>query len=349
MNSIVNIQLNSANYTAQLIYVAGSNNDSTPTNLIVECLDPNSNIVYIAIPLKQQKDPVSDVHDIINATGGNVNLTLNNYIKTNGNSVVQSPNNKNGQFPITITLDAESEIPIDTLYPTKKFYQINSIPGINISSNPTKNTNAKLQQQDLDWVMTCDLLTEDGPTERQSVELGSTATIISFLMMTIMVVIVSYYLSPIVYNELGLYKLASSIGNNHLTLNFYWSVTLVLVAVASIVQGIRTKNLIYWFVFPAAILSYLAGTMSVLKIEGVANSTGWFNGDEYFKIYYEIVIGTCSILLARIVKICGILVLLSAVSGMFLSTNDIIFMSSVVLFLLLSFLMLTAVSYLNIF
>ena len=360
---LTNIQLNNVNYSAYSVIVASAPSSSTtPGFLIVKCYadvnDTTSNLVYIAVPLKvpppdgTPQTSSSDVDNIINASGGNmtVNLNLNNYIKSGGSCVVPSIN----QFPVTVTLDSTSAIPIEQ-YVNTPFYNIGSIPSLAVDSNVVTNKNATVQQQDLDWIMSCELLTEDGPTEKQKVDPGTTATTITLFMMVIMISCATYIAGPILYNGLGMFTLAKNIDTsnpNHYSINVYWGVTLILLAVMCISQGIKSNDTIYYFIAIALILSFFSATSGILKMKGVANpeGSGFANTEGALNVYWEIFSRNCYSTTGFILKILVFVLLVYsflAMCGSMASGNQFVFVTHMLMFILVAVLQLGAISYFN--
>ena len=358
---LTNIQLNNVNYTAYSVIIASSGASSTtPGHLIVKCYadvnDKTSNLVYLALPLKvptpdgTSNNSASDIDNIVNASGGttSVTLNLNNYIKSGGSCVVPSMN----QFPVTVTLDSTSAIPIQQ-YVNTPFYTVGSIPSLTVDLNVDTNKNATVQQQDLDWIMSCELLTEDGPTEKQKVDPGTTATTITLFMMVIMISCATYIAGPILYNGLGMFTLASkTLGNNHYSINVYWGVTLILLAVMCIVQGIKSNDTIYYFIAIALILSFFSATSGILKLRGVANAeeSGFENTDNALKVYSEIFSRNCYSTTGFILKILVFVFLVYsflAMCGSMSSGNQFVFVTHMLMFIGVAVLQLSAISYFN--
>jgi hypothetical protein len=358
---LTNVQLNNVNYSAYSVIVASSESSSnTPGYLIVKCYadvnDLTSNLLYLAVPLKvpppdgSPQPSSSDVDNIINASGGTttVNLNLNNYIKSGGSCVVPSINS----FPVTVTLDSTSAIPIQQ-YVNKPFYTIGSIPSLAVNSNVSNNKNAIVQQQDLDWIMSCELLTEDGPTEKQKVDPGTTATTITLFMMVIIISFATYTAGPILYNGLGMFNLASkTLNGNHYSINVFWGATLILLAVMCIIQGIKSNDTIYYFIAIALILSFFSATSGVMKLKGVANAeeTGFANTDGALKVYSEIFSRNCYSTTGFVLKILVFVFLVYsflAMSGSMASGNQFVFVTHMLMFIGVSVLQLSAISYFN--
>lgn len=352
---LTNLMLDDVNYTAGVVYIAGPKNDS-PSHLIFECYsdikDPTSNIIYFVVPLiaDLNSNTTSDVDNIIEP--GNretVELTLNNYIKKNGSCFVQ----QQPTFPITITLDAESKIPIKS-YANKNFYVSSSINNLSIHSGT--DTNATLQHQDLDWIMSCELLTEDDNDKKKTpVDPSPTSTTISLFMMAIMIAGSAYLMGPIIYTESGMYKLATGVlRGNHYSINFYWAITLILLAVTCVWNGVSSNNNIYYFIAIALVLSYFGATSAIIKVPGVANQEGnAINKDpnqSIFAVYYAIFSKECYSMTGRMMKLLVfgglIYAYLTMVGSMAMGSNTV-FASHLIFFLLIAVLQLIAVLYFN--
>jgi hypothetical protein len=217
----------------------------------------------------------------------------------------------------------------------------------------SNNKNAIVQQQDLDWIMSCELLTEDGPTEKQKVDPGTTATTISLFMMTIMISGATYIAGPILYNGLGMYNLASkTLNGNHYSINVFWGVTLILLAIMCIIQGIKSNDTIYYFIAIALILSFFSATSGVMKLKGVANAgeTGFANTDGALKVYSEIFSRNCYSTTGFVLKILVFVFLVYsflAMSGSMASGNQFVFVTHMLMFIGVSVLQLSAISYFN--
>ena len=355
---LTNIQVNNINYSAYSVFIGSSSSSQikTPGHLIIKCYsdinDPTSNSIYFAIPLKPTKSDASntksDVDNIIDADGGVVELTVNNYIKNGADCFISAMSNSCQ----TITLGANSAIPIQE-YVDKDFYNISSIPNASVEQNVGNNKNAILQQQDLDWIMSCELLTEDGPTEKQQMDPGTTATTVSLLLMSIMIAFTVYIGGPILYKETGTYKfIKMGLNNNHYTVNVFWGITLILLGILCIVQGISSNTETYYFIAIGVFLSYFSGTSGILKMDGVANSQGdgFITTENPFQIYSEIFSSRCYSTTGRIIKIIIFFVLASSfvsmISSMALKSREA-FTTSLFIFLFIAFLQVSSVSYFN--
>jgi hypothetical protein len=352
---VVNIQLNHVNYSAQSFIIASSPVlSSSPGHLIIKCYedihDTTSNFVFVAIPLitPPTEKPDSEIDNIINSKGETVKLNLNNYIKSGGGCFVSNFTS----FPITITLDSDSAIPIKS-YRDKTFYTVGKIPDLAINGDPKTNRNATLYQQDLDWIMSCELLTEDGPTEKKTVDPDSTATTISMFLMTIIIATTAYISAPVLYTELGLLKLANNLDDKHISINMFWFVNLIILAIMCFSYGVKSQSSIYSFIAFGLVLSYYSATSAILKMPGIANENGtWFSETEgIFSMFSEIfLVWDCYSLIGKIIK--GLMIFLFIYSLSLLSTaiglgNSALFMSHLLLFLLFTLGLIETIIYLK--
>jgi hypothetical protein len=355
-----NIMLHDKNYIAYSVFIASSTgNSEKPMYLIVKCYsdvnDTTSNIVYLAIPLKidpQNKKP-SDVDNIINSTKdtASVKLSLNNYISTGDNCIVPPTTS----FPLTIILGADSEIPIMPQTNNTKFYNLGQISKLETIEkyDVSSQKNATMKQQDLDWIMSCELLTEDGPVKSEQIDPGATATTISLFLMAILIAGTVNVIGPIIYTGFGMYDLAQKLKGNHNSINFFWGVTLFLIAFMCIGQGSHDK--LFYFIAIGLGLSYFAGTSGVLKLNkpGIANLDGnWFdNTEEPLQIYREIFSSSCYYpIMGLIAKILIFVFLVSSfmtACGAIWAGSSAGFMFSMVMYLAFALLQLLSIKYLN--
>jgi len=340
-----NIQLNEINYSAVAVYIAGD--EKNPKYLIIECLadinDNNSSKIYLAVPLKvitDEKKPKSDVDNIINSTGGAVKLTVNNYIKTDANCIV----NQNKDYLTTIVLKDDSAILVHNTLPDN-FYKLSSFRDLNIDVTPQPN--GKMNQKDLDWIMSCELLTEDGPEEKQLVDPGATATTITMFLMSIMIAGTTYLFAPIIYKDTGFYNMVrGKLNHNHYAVNVYFGITLIIMAILCFIQGVVNNIRIYYFLTIGLILSFFSGTNAVLKLEGVSNDKGDGFQDSHntFQVYSEFFELQCSTLSSfwRILYKSLIVILylyaLSAMFGGMAVKNNALFFGNLIAFFFISFL-----------
>ena len=289
---LTNIQLNNVNYSAYSIIVASIPSSTTaPGHLIIKCYadinDTTSNLVYLAVPLKidLQSDPKtkSDVDKIIDGSGiETVTLNLDNYINDKSDCVVSAINT----FPVTITL--ESEIPIQQ-HANTNFYDFHKIrPSPSVDSSVKNNKNATTKHQDLDWIMSCELMTEDGPNANLQMDPGTTATTITLFMMVIMISCATYIAAPILYKGLGMFSIATNIlDGNHYTINVYWGISLIMLALICFGKGLKSNNTIYYFIAVSLILSYFSATSAILQMKDVGNDGVFAKTDNPLAVYYE--------------------------------------------------------------
>jgi hypothetical protein len=323
-NRVTNIKYKDINYSAHDLYITDVPGGE-PNYLIIKCLsdinNSESNYVYVVIPLIQS-DPNdknrSDIDNIIDKPISDTisKFELNKYIKDYGKCNIFIDDSS----PVTISLGLDSAIPIQSYKGTKTFYGKDKLVGININT-PQKNgtANGSLKKQDMDWIMSCELLTEDGPTEKKKVDPGSTATTITLFLMVIMVSGCAYIGGPIIYTELGMFKMAEQVlGGNHYSINIYCRITLFFVALLCLIQGSIANGKMLLFMSMALVLSYFAGTKGVLKIQGVSN----MKGDDFattkspLQVYSALVSGDCYSLLGRIAKFCLLAILIGLFGGL---------------------------------
>jgi hypothetical protein len=145
------------------------------------------------------------------------------------------------------------------------------------------NIEGIISKQELDWVMSCDLLDENGeaypnPTMNGHASTVDSANTITFLMMSLMIAGAAYLIGPTVYNLGGLNTVAGLISDgaapNHYSINIYWGIILILSAVFCVIRGALIKQDMYYFLAIGLVLSYFAATSAILKLDGVANDVG---------------------------------------------------------------------------
>jgi hypothetical protein len=276
-----NIRVNEINYFAFSIYLHNTNAGSY--YLVVKCLadpeEPKAGHIFLAVPMTPGNS--SNVDEIIGASGadggGIAKLTLEAYIKPGSGSkskdFVSIPQN-NG--PMTIVAGS-SNIPVSATLSTNTYNTV--IGGLDITGATSPAT---LSKTSLDWYMSCDLLDDSGdpypnPTVKSAAKQKDTANTITLLMMAMMIAGGAYLIAPIAYGAMGIEKIAYFIDGktpNHYGINICWGFLLILSAIMCIAQGAITKDDIYYFFCIGLVLSYLAATKSVLKIENVANQNG---------------------------------------------------------------------------
>jgi len=306
---VTNIMLNDNNYSAYSIFLASDTGNSLSTiYLIVKCYadvnDTTSNLIYLAIPTKSDtsdNDVETDIDNIINATTKTpvVTLNLNDFIKTNVECSVTSTNT----FPVTITLD--TEILRKKLISTINCYNIHNIPHLAVDTDVKSHKNAFMKQQDLDWIMSCELLTEDGPSKIEKLDPDKTANTISLFLMSILIAGTANFIGPIIYTGFGMYAVAHSLNDNHYSANIFWGATLISVAILCIVQGIKSKDTLFYFIAIGLVLSYFAGTSGVLglgKSEITKDGNSFDNTEQPLQIYWEILSSNCNSTIGLILK-----------------------------------------------
>jgi hypothetical protein len=345
-----NIQIDNANYMAYSILITTDSASNLPNYLVVKCLadinDTTSKMVYIAIPITVLPDGntnKTDLDNIIEPNGASmVNMTLNNYIKDGKDCVKSTDNNI-----ITVTLDKDSGITINK-YVGKTYYAQSKLSGFKPNQDIKGNKNAKVAKKELDWVMDCELLTEDGK-KTEVIDLGSAAMTISLSMMTILIAGVVYLWGPIIYEISGIRsKIDTLSGNedlkgNHYAVNRFIGINLSIIAFMLFFYGFSNKDgQMYLFASFSLLLSYFAGTTGVLTKDGISNAdhTGFDKTDKMFAFYSSI---TRWYILPDIFKMSGIVfaimvfVLVLAIPGSFATENDGFILFNVVICIALIF------------
>jgi hypothetical protein len=289
-----NIKYNEQNYSAQNFYFK-TDAKGNQNYFLVECLDSNSIPLFIAIPLILSNDgsthSKTDIDTIISS--GNtpdIPLTLNNIISTTKNSIsIYTSNN------VVTVVTEPFQISTQTLTGVKTI-QDNFNTDVILSAttaNPAIPGTLQLQT-DLDWVMTCELLTEDGEVA-QIVEQESAAITITYFMSALIVVCFVYIVSPIFYKELFINRgVLAKLNYNHYAINFYFAIFFIVLSATFLIYGIRTNTRGFYFIFMAIILSFFSGRTAVFAIPGIANSNGtdFAKLDDPFSVFIAFFKGT---------------------------------------------------------
>jgi hypothetical protein len=302
-----NIQIDNANYMAYSILITTDSASNLPNYLVVKCLadvnDTTSKMVYIAIPitvLPSDNTNKTDIDNIIEPNGASmVNMTLNNYIKDGKDCVESTDNNI-----ITVTLDKDSEITINK-YVGKTYYAQSKLSGFKPNQDIKGNKNAKVAKKELDWVMDCELLTEDGK-KTEVIDLGSAAIAMSLFMMTMLIAGVVYLWGPIIYEISGMRSgIDKSFYQNHYAVNIFIGINFSIIAFMLFSYGASNDSQMFSFAALSLLLSYFAGTSGVLTKDGISNAdhTGFAKTDEMFAFYSSI---TRLYILPNIFKMSGI-------------------------------------------
>ena len=350
---ISNIQFNNKNFSAHHIYITGSSTQNDkPNYLIVECFEDSgsSNKIFVVFPFVENNGDPSDVDNIIKSKNGTVKFNLNKYIKPESKCFFKNP--ESSIFPVTITLDSKSQIPIKQ-HVGETFYTLTEIDSLSLHDG--SDNNATLQQQDLDWIMSCELLTEDGPEEKTQVDPGTTATTISLFMMAIMISGATYVSAPILYKEFGMYRLAMEVlDGNHYSINIFWLLTLLLLALTCLGNGIKSNNHVYLFITIAVMLSYFSGTSAMTKVEGVGTADNTRidkkENQSIFAVYYAIIFGDCETwtgTLSKWVIAFGFVFSYLVMAGSAATGSHMAFVSNMILFLIFAVALLRMMLYVN--
>ena len=287
-----NIQIDNVNFMASSILITTNTPSNLPNYLVVKCFadinDTTSKMVYIAIPitvLPSENTTKTDLDRIIEPSGSSmVNMTLNNYIKDGKSCVVTTDNNI-----ITVTLDNDSGISINK-HIGKSYYSQSNLSSFKPNQSVKGNKNAVLAKKELDWVMDCELLTEDGK-KMENIELGSTAITISLFMMTMLISGVVYLWGPIIYEVSGMKSgINTSLQGNHNSVNLFIGINFSIVAFMLFTYGASKNSQMHSFAALILLLSYFAGTSGVLSKEEISNADhSWFaKTDDMFAFYLSL-------------------------------------------------------------
>ena len=289
-----NVQIDNDDFTAYSILITTDSASNLPNYLVMKCFadinDTTSKMVYIAVPITVLPDGnanKTDLDNIIEPNGATmVNMTLNNYIKDGKDCVESNDNNIT-----TVTLDKDSVITINK-YVGKTYYAQSKLSGFKPNPDIKGSKNAKVAKKELDWVMNCELLTEDGE-KTEVIEVGSTAITMSLFMMTMLIAGVVYLWGPIVYESFGINSgIKNSFQGNHYAVNLFIGINFSIVALMLISYGASASNNSQMYFFAALILmlSYFAGTSGILSKNGISNAdhTGFEKTDDKFAFYSSI-------------------------------------------------------------
>jgi hypothetical protein len=287
-----NVQIDNVNFMASSIMITTNTASNMPNYLVVKCFadinDTTSKMVYIAIPinvLPSENTTKTDLDNIIEPKNASmVNMTLNNYIKDGKSCVVSTDNNIT-----TVTLDKDSEITINK-YVGKTYYAQSKLTSFKPNQDIKGNKNAVLAKKELDWVMDCELLTEDGK-KTENIELGASAITISLFMMTMLISGVVYLWGPIIYEISGMRSgINTSLHENHYAVNLFIGINFSIVAFMLFSYGASNNSQMHSFAALILFLSYFAGTSGILMKDGISNADhSWFSKtDDMFEFYSSI-------------------------------------------------------------
>jgi hypothetical protein len=159
--------------------------------------------------------------------------------------------------------------------------------------------------------------------------------------MTTLIVSAVYYSAPMIYSEFGMHSLAKMLFENHITINRYWSLILLIFTILCVSRAGNAKEPIYYFIAISAMLSYFAGTNSILKNPAIGNSneSDFKSRDNSFTIFSEIFSGECTSATYKYLKYFMVLLLVGALIGMCVGTaekKDTAFVVSLILYLVFS-------------
>ena len=284
-----NVQIDNVNFMAYSILITTDSASNLPNYLVMKCFadvnDTTSKMVYIAVPITVLPDGntnKTDLDNIIEPNGATmVNMTLNNYIKDGKDCVESNDNNIT-----TVTLDKDSGITVN-MYVGKTYYAQSRLSGFKPNPDTKGSKNAKVAKKELDWVMDCELLTEEGK-KTETIELGSTAITMSLFMMTMLIAGVVYLWGPIVYEVFGMNSgIKNSFEGNHYAVNLFIGINFSIISLILFSYGASNDSQMYSFAALIIMLSYFAGTSGVLTKDDISNAdhTGFEKTDKMLAFY----------------------------------------------------------------
>lgn len=286
---ITNVQYNSNNYTAESIVLCDYK-DSVGTfgYFVVKCYqDPNStssNLIYVALPLVMGGNDATetDVDAIINGikskSSSLVTVDIDSHIDDSQKCTTMGPT-AGGEFPVTITFSKPITLK-QTNVPPLQFYPNSSLSGLNIGQ--TKN--AQPQKKDLDWIMTCEMLGDDGNSKDVKVNVNPpTATTMSYFAMVLLIVCAAYYAGPMFYKATGIedYVSGNNSGFDHFSVNVFVGFNMLIAAVLSIFYGLQ-NGAVFSFIGLSILFSFRAGTVGILSSKEISDN---YKNDNWFKFY----------------------------------------------------------------
>lgn len=348
---IANIQYNNNNYTSESIVICNYK-DAVGTfgYLVIKCYqdtkNTSSNLIYVTLPLVIGGNDVTetDIDKIINGIKENssslVTVDIDSYIDDSKKCTVNSPK-EGGNFPATITFSEPITLK-QTNSPSLELYENTNLSGLNISQ--TKN--AQCQKKDLDWIMTCELLGDDGNVKDVKVNANPpTAITMSYFAMILLIVCASYYAGPMFYKVSGVEDYVK--GNldkfDHFSVNVFVGFNMLIAAVLSIFYGIQ-NGMVFVFIGLSLLLSYRAGTVSILSSKEISEN---YKNDNWFKFYSKGLFHNDD-LKTRFIAIGSLFLLtiwISSMSTTMALKNDVGFSISLGVFVASIFLILTFYAY----
>lgn len=286
---ITNIQYNDNNYTSESI-VFCNYKDAVGTfgYLVVKCYqDPNntsSNLIYVALPLvmggndAKETDIDAVIDGIKSKSSSLVTVDIDSHIDDSKKCTVNGPR-EGGNFPATITFSEPIKLK-QTNSPPLEFYENTSLKGLNI----VQNANAQCQKKDLDWIMTCELLGDDGNVKNVKVDVNPpTATTMSYFAMVLLIVCAAYYAGPMFYKVSNIedYVKGNLSNFDHFSVNVFVGFNMLIAAVLSIFYGIQ-NGAVFSFIGLSILLSYRAGTVGILSSNEISDN---YNNKNWYKFY----------------------------------------------------------------
>ena len=305
----VNIQYNDNNYTAESLVICDFNDEvGTLGYLVIKCYqDPNdteSNVVYVALPLVADGNDAAetDIDAIINGIKSNstlqVSVDIDSHIDDKNKCTVMTSAN-GGDFPATITFSKPIKLK-QTNTPPMTFYASSNLSGLNIGQ--TKN--AQTQKKDLDWVMTCELIGDDGNTKDIKLNVNPpTETIMTYFAMILLIVSGAYYAGPVFYKESGIQAyVAGKTDLDHFSVNVFVGINMFIASLLSLIYGLQ-NGMIFVFIGVSLILSFRAGTVGILSSKEVSEN---YDNKKWFGFYKRLFTPTLYGILSLFLLTAGI-------------------------------------------
>jgi hypothetical protein len=289
-----NVKIHDVNYFADALYLKYQT--TSEYYLIIKCLsdanDQNSNALFFAIQLTPaQRGAEKSFIDKLLSSGNNKQHTIDlEPFLQDGNGKISNEENR------AITVIAPFKIPFSESITNSNIFG-SSIAGLKLDADLP----AALTKQDLDWVMSCDLLDENGtpypnPTMNDASQQKDTAYTITFLMMTLLIAGSANMMAPIVYKSGGLQAIAELFRGasnipNHYTINVYWGILLITAAVFCVIQWAISNETLYQFLAISLVLAYFAATRAIVGMDNTIGNdagNGFRNSDNMFQYFSDI-------------------------------------------------------------
>lgn len=272
-SSTANFAYDSKNYIANQVFLCS---DQDKRYFVIQsATDPNVDSpanLYVAIELDsaaEAKNPSADINGLIKASSDkstmalvNLNTMFTTLLSSNEGSngkVVKSDNNKCFLAKNALGVDLSKA---GTIQDKRK----SPLGGINLSD---AGTPSNLVHSYIGWDLSCVLLDDNGeaypnPTTNTPAIAADSANTIVMLTMVILIIGCAYLFAPIIYPYIyaGSQEINGQITD--FSINAYFAIMLVLVSIPTLVKSGTSKQPGYLFFFITFVLSYIAGSRSVV-------------------------------------------------------------------------------------